>query len=402
MADLLSFFLTGIAGLFAIPVCLFTLEIIAAISTRQLEVPTKNGFRSRIAVLVPAHNESVGLLDTLNDIKAQLRFGDRLLVVADNCSDDTAAVAKATGAEVTERNDPARIGKGYALAWGIQCLGADPPATAIVIDADCRLASQTLDYLENASVATNRPVQALYLMTAPDESAIDHRVAAFAFRVKNCVRPLGLRRLGLPCQLMGTGMAFPWEIISAANLATGAAVEDLELGLELARAGRPALFCPSARVTSQFPLSVGGAESQRKRWEQGHAGVIIKNVPRLVYESLVEGNFSLLALALDAAIPPLTLLGMLLSIMFLGSGLGTLFGFSFSAFMISLANLSAYTLAVGICWLQFGRDTLPLSSILSVFTYIARKLPLYRQIFSRGGSSRWIRTDRKGTRENLN
>ena len=222
-------------------------------------------------------------------------------------------------------------------------------------------------------------------MTAPGNSAIDQRVAAFAFLVKNGVRPLGLSRLGLPCQLTGTGMAFPWKIISAANLATGAVVEDLELGLYLTRAGSPLLFCPSARVTSQFPFSLGGADSQRNRWEQGHMGVIIKNVPRLVYESLAERNFNLLALALDAAIPPLTLLGMLLSIMLVVSGISTLFGFSSSAFMISAANLSAFGLAVGICWLEFGRETLPVSSILLIFPYVARKVPLYRQIFF----SRW-------------
>jgi cellulose synthase/poly-beta-1,6-N-acetylglucosamine synthase-like glycosyltransferase len=324
------------------------------------------------------------------------------LVVADNCTDDTAEVAKTNGAEVTERNDPAKVGKGYALAWGVRHLSADPPATTIIIDADCRLANDTLDNLAIMSAATNRPVQALYLMTAPDDSAIDQRVAAFAFRVKNWVRPLGLRALSLPCQLMGTGMAFPWEIISAAHLATDAVVEDMKLGLDLARTGRPAEFWPSARVTSQFPVSVEGAKSQRKRWEQGHIGVIVRNVPGLIFESLLQRNLNLMALSLDAAIPPLTLLGMLLSVMLLVSGLGALLGFSYAALIISAANFSAYMLAVAMCWLKFGRDILPLSSILSVFPYVARKLPLYRQIFSRGSSSRWIRTDRKGTRENIN
>jgi cellulose synthase/poly-beta-1,6-N-acetylglucosamine synthase-like glycosyltransferase len=371
-------------------------------SLRRREALSKDAFRPRVAVVVPAHNENVGILDTLNDIKAQLHSGDRLLVVADNCTDNTAEVAKTTGAEVTERNDPTKIGKGYALAWAVRHLSADPPGTTIVIDADCRLERDTLDSLATMSAATNRPIQALYLMTAPDDSAIDQRVAAFAFRVKNWARPLGLRALRLPCQLMGTGMAFPWEIICAANLATGAVVEDMELGLDLARAGRSAVFWPSARVTSQFPVSVGGAKSQRKRWEQGHIGVIFRSVPRLVCESLVKRNFKLLALSLDAAIPPLTLLGMLLSIMLLVSGLGALLGFSYLALIVSAANFSAYMLAVAMCWLKFGRDILPLSSIFSVFPYIARKLPLYRQVFSRGGSSRWIRTERKGTREDLN
>ena len=95
-----------------------------------------------------------GLLPTLADIKAQLRAGDRLLVVADNCTDDTAAVAAAAGAEVIARNDPEKIGKGYALEWGLQHLSADPPDIVIVIDADCRLSDNAIENLSTASTLT--------------------------------------------------------------------------------------------------------------------------------------------------------------------------------------------------------------------------------------------------------
>ena len=147
MGILLSFLLVILAGLFAIPVIVFCIEILAAIALPQQEFLLVE--RRRIAVLVPAHNESKGMLGTLDDIKAQLRSGDRLLVVADNCTDDTAAVAKVAGAEVTERHDLARIGKGYALDWGLQHLSVDPPEIVIVIDADCRLATNTLDQARN-------------------------------------------------------------------------------------------------------------------------------------------------------------------------------------------------------------------------------------------------------------
>ncbi len=399
----MSFLLATLAGLIAIPVCVFYIEIIAAVTLpqRELLLPPKNNVRRRIGVLVPAHNESAGLLDTVQDIKAQLRPGDRVLVVADNCSDDTAAVARAAGAEATERHDPAKIGKGYALDWGLQHLSADPPEIVIVIDADCRLANDALDRLATACAETGHPMQALNLQTAPHDSPIDFRVAEFAFRVKNWVRPLGLRALNLPCQLMGTGMAFPWAIIRSANLASGLAVEDLKLGLDLARAGHAPLFCPSAAVNSQFPTSIKGAESQRKRWEQGHIGMIARTVPRLAYQSLSQGNFRLLALTLDVAVPPLTLLGMLVSLMLAVSAFGVLFGLSSSALVVSAASFLGYLIAVTLCWLKFGRDILPLSSILSVASYVLDKLPFYRQTLFGGRSSQWIRTDRKKTEKNV-
>src|SRR6185437_2759739 len=104
---------------------------------------------------------------TLDDVKPQLRSTDRLVVVADNCSDDTASVATERGAEVAIRNDLARIGKGYALDWGIKHLAADPPDIVIVIDADCRVAAGTIACLAGACERQQRPVQSLNLMTAP-------------------------------------------------------------------------------------------------------------------------------------------------------------------------------------------------------------------------------------------
>lgn len=122
MVTFISFLLVTLAVLLAIPVCVFLIEVVAAIALPQRDclVPPSKDSRRRIAVLIPAHNESTNLLPTLADIKAQIREGDRLLVVADNCSDDTAAVAAAADAEVIKRNDPESKGKGYALAWGVR------------------------------------------------------------------------------------------------------------------------------------------------------------------------------------------------------------------------------------------------------------------------------------------
>ena len=385
------------AGLLAVPVITLVVEIIAALILMKGGSTQYAGtaLQRRVCVLVPAHNESAGLLPTLDNIKLQLQSADRLLVVADNCDDDTATIAKAAGAEVVERREPTRIGKGFALDFGLKHLSRDPPAIVIIIDADCRLASGTIAQLATTCATTRRPVQALDLMTAPDDSSVNHRLAEFAWRVKNWVRPLGLHALGLPCQLMGTGMAFPWDIIRSTDMATSSVVEDLQLGLDLAARGAAPLFCPSAVVTSQFPMSADGAEKQRKRWEEGHIRTIFAKIPSCAYTAITQSNLGLLALTLDLAVPPLSLLVMLLTAELLVAGLATFFDLPSTALIISGVCFAALGSAVFLSWLKWGRDILPPSAVLSVASYCFSKLPLYRHILSRSAAPQWIRTDRK-------
>ena len=163
-------------------------------------------------------------------------------------------------------------------------------------------------------------------MIAPDNSPINYRVAEFAWRVKNWVRPLGLNALNLPCQLMGTGMAFPWEVIRSANLASGSIVEDLKLGLDLTQTGSPPLFCPSACVKSHFPLSIEGAKSQRKRWEEGHISMILTTVPRFIYEAVVAEIWDFLRSRSIWQSHPLSLLVILLAGMSFVAAVTVLFG----------------------------------------------------------------------------
>lgn len=397
MTNLVSFSLVILALLLAIPVAVFFLEVMAAILMPQRDDQVPKYSRQRVAVLIPAHNESAALLPTIANVQAQLHASDRLVVVADNCTDDTASVAAAAGAVLTVRNDPDRRGKGYALAWGIRYLEADPPDVLIVLDADCRLAEDSVERLAAACASTGRPVQALDLMVAPKESSANLRVVEFAWRVKNWVRPLGLKAVGLPCQLMGTGMAFPWDVIRSADLASGSIVEDLKLGLELTVAGQAPLFCPAARVTSDFPTSSDGVQSQRRRWEEGHLGMILSKAPRFLIMAFARGNLNALALTLDLAVPPLSLLGMLLLTMSAVAGVATLFGSSSAAFLISTANLAAFIVGVCACWLKYGLDILPPQAISLAASYALGKLPIYGQMLFSKSRGQWVRTDRSST-----
>jgi hypothetical protein len=396
MMAFISYLLTGFAMLLAVPTGVFLLEIMAAIF-----LPKRDGIfdaepdhRGRVAVLVPAHNESVGLEPTLADLTSQLLSGDRLLVVADNCNDDTAAVATSMGAEVTVRNDPTKIGKGYALDWGLNHLAKDAPDLVIIVDADCRVGAGAIERLARVCEKLRRPVQALYLMTAPLGSAINHQVAEFAWRLKNRVRPLGLNALGLPCQLMGTGMAFPWEVIRSAELANGFIVEDLKLGLELADAGHAPVFCPLATVTSTFPTSAEGANAQRQRWEHGHVGLILGKTASLLYSALRRGNLDLLALSLDLLVPPLSLFGLLLGTTVCGAAIATVAGAPPMALIISTACLLAVIATIILSWIKFGRDILPPGALASIGPYGVAKIRSYLAVLFGRRVSRWHRADR--------
>jgi len=396
MTTLASWFLSTTAVLLAIPTTVFLIEILAAVflAKRSTVVEDDGLGRGTVAVLLPAHNESGILRPTLDDIKGQLRPGDRLVVVADNCTDDTAAIAGSSGAEITERSDPTRIGKGYALDWGLRYLADNPPETVIMIDADCRISPGTLDQLAALSGKTQRPVQALYLMTAPTGSGINHQVAEFAWRLKNWVRPLGLNNLGLPCQLMGSGMAFPWNIIHTAEFASGHIVEDLKLGIEFAGVGHPPLFCPSAVVTSHFPTSAQGAEMQRHRWEQGQIGLVLKLAPMLFYRSAKDRNLGLFALTLNLCVPPISLFILVsVTIVFL-SAAAALAGLSALAFVVSSACVATLVAGAGLAWFNRGRDILPLRSFVLIANYTFVKLRMYKAVILGQRISHWIRADR--------
>jgi cellulose synthase/poly-beta-1,6-N-acetylglucosamine synthase-like glycosyltransferase len=389
--------LIAATALIAVPATLFLVEVLASARSRNEERMRDLGpqTRLRIGVLVPAHDESMSVLPTISDIKEQLLEGDRIVVIADNCTDDTASVARSAGAEVVERDDPTLRGKGFALDFGLKHLQADPPDVVVMVDADCRVVEGSVTRLAEACVRTGRPVQALDLMTARPDSSINYRVAEFAWRVKNWVRPLGLARLGLPCQLMGTGMAFPWSVIRAADLASGAIVEDVKLGLELAQSGTAPLFCPSARVTSHFPVSRAGAVSQRRRWESGHIKLIADKVPSLLFDAIRQRNRALLVLAVDLAVPPLSLFVLLLGGALVASSLALLAGYTSVALALSGWSLGAFTVAIIVCWWTHGRDLLPIRAIGFVILYVVRKLPIYRGILSKRLASEWKRAERQ-------
>lgn len=392
LVTLLEILLCGAALLVLLPATVLFAEVVSAV-TGSRGTATPESERRRLAVLVPAHNEASIIAGTLRSIAQQLEEPDRLIVVADNCSDETAVIAASEGAEVIARTDLNNRGKGYALDFGIRHLESDPPSIVVVIDADCRITAASIDRLARCCAWTARPVQALYLMRAAKDTGLMARIAEFAWVVKNQIRPMGLYRLGLPCQLMGTGMAFPWACICSARLATGHIVEDLKLGIDLTRAGTAPVFCAEAVVTSEFPVSKEGIRGQRERWEHGHLGVILSEAPRLLLESLASSNVRLMALALDLSVPPLALLALQVVLVWLASA--AFFVVTTAHLPLDMTSAAAILLVLSVlmCWMRYGRPIISLGSLGLAVVYALWKIPLYMK-FLVARQSRWVRSKR--------
>lgn len=401
MSELLDPLAWLIASSACLPCAVYFIECVCgALSRLRSEAKATDGPRPHVAILIPAHDERAGIVRTLEPLRAQLDAGDTLLVVADNCSDDTASLARAAGATVIERSDPDRRGKGYALAFGLEHLAAAPPDVVVIVDADCQVAPDAIARLSRTALATDRPVQADYVLTLPAQPQGVALVSALAFIVKNRVRPRGLHLLGLPCLLTGTGMAFPWHVIRKAPPTEGNLVEDMVMGIELALLGHPPLLCPDAFVTSALPDRTQAAHTQRRRWEHGHLATLIEHAPRLLLRGLAGARPSLVALALDLAVPPLSLLLLCVLAAVLATFAATLLGASAAPFALSAAGFFALSLGTLAAWSAFGREVVSGKQLLSIPRYVLWKLPLYFSFLVRGRHGTWERTDRGGSDTN--
>jgi cellulose synthase/poly-beta-1,6-N-acetylglucosamine synthase-like glycosyltransferase len=384
------------AGVLLLPAGVFCAQCLAALLPRRSGRSDATP-RPKVAVLTPAHNEQATLAATLHALRPQLGAEDCFLVVADNCDDRTAEVARENGAEDIERHDDARRGKGFALAHGLAALSSREFDVLVILDADCHLQPGALDALARHVAATRRPAQAVYLMEPCDDPTPRDRVSTLAFTVKNLVRPLGLNRLGLPVPLTGTGMAFPREALDKVKLGSANIVEDMQLGLDLALTGCAPQLCPNAQVTGRLPSDSQSALGQRRRWEHGHLRTILAQVPRLLCLGLLRGKPAAWAMALDLIIPPLSLLLVLL--LLAAGALALAAALTSATWTPAIALLTAAVAVMGcvfLVWLKFGRRTLPASSLPAVASYIAWKVPMYVAFLVRP-EKKWVRTERETT-----
>ena len=382
--------LLALAIMLALPVTVLLVQVMAAIILPKSQLTLlPNSTRPSVAILIPAHNESLVIAQTIQTILPQLTAQDQLLVVADNCTDDTATIARNLGAVVVDRFNTQQRGKGYALDYGIQHLKTNPPQVVMIVDADCNISDQFIQVLALNCAHLKRPVQALDLMLSPANPSLKMRVAEFAWLVKNKVRPLGFKALGLPCQLMGTGMAFLWSDITLMSLANGHIAEDMKLGIDFCRAKKAPLFIPDILISSQFPQSAQASNTQRARWEHGHLGMILNEAPNLLLEAIKTRNLHMFGLACDLIVPPLAVLTLMCLAVFVLS----LISSSHLALLLSTILLIALTIAVLLAWLYFGRKIISFKQLCYAPMYMLIKIPLYIKFFFNRQVD-WVRSKR--------
>jgi len=350
--------------------------------------------RASAVVIVPAHNEGAILADRLARLKDAVGESARILVVADNCSDSTADIARSLAVEVIERNDDERRGKGFALDFAKRSLLSEPPAVVLIVDADCMIDGDSITRLINRCVATQSPCQATNLQAPALEASPAVQLSTFSFFTKNVIRQRALQRLAGRVHLLGTGMALPWSIFERSDLATSSIVEDLKLGQELAQAGHAPKLIEDATVWSNAETEKNTL-SQRRRWEGGFLQNAFRMGPRYFLWSIGRADMRGAWAAINLMIPPFALLLLLdfvaLSLgfsahWFIGAGL-------WPALLLAVAITLAFV-ALALAWRAGGSRFVTLAGLARVPHYLVWKLPLYLG-FARGGAPKeWLRTDR--------
>jgi 1,2-diacylglycerol 3-beta-glucosyltransferase len=365
---------------------------VAALFGRRKSPPASTATR-RFAILVPAHNEEVlirRLLENLQQLDyPKSRFDVHL--VADNCNDHTAPLARSLGAQVYERFDTALEGKGFALRWLLEQIQQDGRRydAFVVLDADSVVAANFLQSMDARLAAGSQVIQAYYsVLNAGDSPVAALRYAALA--AVHYLRPLGRSALGLSCGLKGNGMCFAAPVLAQFAWRWFTLAEDVEFHLALAQAGVRVDFAPETSVLADMPISYAQAASQNARWERGRLQLLRHHVPTLLMEGMRRRSPLRIDAAAEQLIPPL-------SVPFALGGLGLVAGLVFGA--VVPTTLAALSLGGQIVYLLVALILVraPLSTYLALRhapVYVAWKVGVYGQGLLRTRSMRWIRTAR--------
>ncbi|MHB8375713.1 MAG: glycosyltransferase family 2 protein [Dehalococcoidia bacterium] len=263
----------------------------------------------RFAVVVPAHNEAralPALLRSLSEADYPAALV-RILVVADNCDDATAAVARSLGADAYERRDTTAVGKGFALAFGLAQLDTWHEAV-VFVDADCTVSPNLFRAFNDRLAAGAEVVQAYYTMRIAGPSST-RLVRELALALVHRVRPLGKRWFGGSAGLKGSGMCFSRHALDRTGWTASGLAEDVEQHIRLMRQGVTVAFAPEAVVTGESPAALRDAAGQHRRWEAGRLAAARREGVPLLLSALRHRSSLQLDAAVELLVPPVSVLG---------------------------------------------------------------------------------------------
>lgn len=372
----------------------------------------------KLVVAIPAHNEEMVIAQTLRSLREQRYPADRfrVVVVADNCDDRTAQIARDAGAVVLERTDPVARGKGFALAWAFERILSDSdPATGFVPDACVIVDADTwVDPSCLAELASHMPddplalaaVQGRYGVLNPD-SGWRAALMTAAFELCNHVRLLGTDRIGGSVGLKGNGMIFSRGVLKRVPWNGSSVTEDIDYGLDLLmREGCRVGYAPEAVVRAQMPVTASQGESQRARWEGGRYRLMARRVPQLLAAAVRRRDCRMVWSAFDLATLPLAeVVACLMA--WAGLSVAAWWILPKTAALVSTVSWGAVATALTVYVLfglrVAGAGVETYKALLRVPTYVFWKLAIYLRGRLSGGrksgappgaDAEWVRTER--------
>ena len=384
--------------LVGLPLGYLAILSILALFAREKQSFAARGKR-RFAVVVPAHNEEISLSRTLRSLKGINYPGDlfEIIVVADNCTDQTANVARREGIIVMERTDTSKRGKGHALRWCFDKILSETPSydAVVVIDADSTASTNFLTVMNYYLDQGSRVLQCSD-MVDPQPGSWSSEITRLGFTLYNHVRPLGRSLYGGSAGIRGNGMCFTAGVLKTIPWNTYSLNEDLEYGLILLLNGIVVDFAPEAKVFATMPTSARNAESQRSRWERGRFPVIKKYGPLLLRESIRKLSF----LPFDAFVELVTP-----AFVNLFGAAALLFVVNFIIWQCGGEFVQLYILwwalvvSCGILHVLLGlvaarADRLLYKAFFHIPRYALWKILLYTRLFKNKQTQEWVRTTR--------
>jgi 1,2-diacylglycerol 3-beta-glucosyltransferase len=238
----------------------------------------------RFLFLVPAHNEELLLPACLDSLQRQRhpRGSLDIVVVADNCDDRTADIARAAGVRCLERTAPAEPGKPRAIAWALTQLRVGDYDGMVIVDADTEVDPDFAQCLAASAPLAHKVLQPYNDVNNQDENALT-RMATVLSAANHGLAYVLKTRAGLNVPL-SAGMCIGSQVLSTHGWTVHTLCEDWELYALLTGRGVRTEEVPAARIRAQETASLRASATQRRRWTAGklavlaeHAGSILRS-----------------------------------------------------------------------------------------------------------------------------